>query len=527
MIENGLSLEVPGIKEIRQNIRKEVKEWFLNKEFIPPVSFHDLSVCADILIEKHDWNRDLKAFIMVCCGNSVWRQVVGVVPYNRRILLLPHCLRSSSKCIGQHDEMGLLCGECGNCDLMNLLRESESLGYFAIVTEGTSIAARLIESGKVDAVIGVGCLDVLQKMFASVNKYSVPGIGIPLLTCGCTDTKADLEWIMEEILHIDNNPSFRLLNLNYLRKRTNSIFEKAQVKNILGKAANSTEELVFESILAGGKRLRPLLTLLAYEAFSDQADSIIINKLAVSIECFHKASLIHDDIEDNDSKRYGKQTLHAQFGIPVAINAGDLLIGEGYRLIAETSLPAEVILDCIKVVSGGHRQLAVGQGIELMARKNHEVLSLEQILRVFEYKTATAFRVSLLLGAVAGNADSQTIALLEELSISIGIAYQIKDDLDDFKIADCQLDFYGPSILISLLNEKLTEADSISFMKAWNGNDNAVVRHLVDLYNIHPVAESMLKDYIKKSENCLADLKNIGLKMALHEILGNTFKDYL
>ena len=58
-----------------------------------------------------------------------------------------------------------------------------------------------------------------------------------------------------------------------------------------------------------------------------------LQKVAVAIECFHKASLIHDDIEDNDAARYGEKTLHEEFGAAVALNVGDLLIGEGYRLI--------------------------------------------------------------------------------------------------------------------------------------------------------------------------------------------------
>ena len=59
-----------------------------------------------------------------------------------------------------------------------------------------------------------------------------------------------------------------------------------------------------------------------------------LRKVAVAVECFHKASLIHDDIEDNDAQRYGETTLHEEHGVAVALNVGDLLIGEGYRLLA-------------------------------------------------------------------------------------------------------------------------------------------------------------------------------------------------
>ena len=144
----------------------------------------------------------------------------------------------------------------------------------AIVTEGTTITARLIESGKVDAVIGVGCMDVLKKMFVSVSKFSIPSIGIPLITCGCTDTDADSEWIKEELYHFDKTSTFRLLNLNYLRNRTSSIFGKEQLSRILKPSENSTEQLVFEFIACRREKDSvPLLTLLAFEAFSNKIEN--------------------------------------------------------------------------------------------------------------------------------------------------------------------------------------------------------------------------------------------------------------
>lgn len=527
MTNTELSLEVPVHKATRDGIRKEVEAWFSTKNIIPPVSYEAISAFAEQLMAEKGWSSNLKAFVMVCCGNAIWRAVVGMVPYDRRILLLPHCLKNSRLCKGEMDEMGLLCGECGNCNISGFLREAENLGYVAIVTEGTAIAARLIESGKVDAVVGVGCMEVLQKMFASTSKFSIPGIGIPLLSCGCADTSVDNEWFKEELYSLSENPAFRILNLNYLRNKTASIFGEEQLKRILEPSGDLTEQLVFESILAGGKRLRPLLTLLAYEAFSAQVETSVLNRLALSIECFHKASLIHDDIEDEDEMRYGKETLHARYGIPVAINIGDLLIGEGYRLIAETNLPAEIIRECIRVVSNGHRKLSVGQGIELMALKNREILSLEETLKVFEYKTSTAFKVSLLLGAAAGGADKATLAQLDEFSRSVGIAYQIKDDLDDFSQPEKNFELHKPSVLISLLFGQLSAPDRRLFHEALAGENFESILQLTEKYKIRTNAEDLLKGYIRESDDCLGSFQNIGLKMALHEILGNTFKEYI
>lgn len=525
--DSELKLDVPLSEDLRHNIRSEVEAWFPERSLIPPVSYNTISDIAALLVEKHGWDKNYTAFVMVCCGNAIWRPVISSVPFNRRILLLPHCLKNSKLCKGEQDEMGLLCAECGKCSISGLLREAENLGYVAIITEGTTITARLIESGKVDAVIGVGCMDVLRKMFMSVSKFSIPSIGIPLLYCGCTDTKADSDWIKEELYNIDRNSTFRLLNLNYLRNRTSSIFGKEQLTRILEPSGNSTEHLVFESLLAGGKRLRPLLTVLTFEAFNSQSDTHDLNRLALSVECFHKASLIHDDIEDGDEIRYGAETLHAIYGVPVAINIGDLMIGEGYRLLTETSLPPEIIKDCIKIVANGHRKLSVGQGIELMALKNNEILPLTETIKVFEYKTATAFKVSLLLGATAAGADSNSLSLLERFSLSIGIAYQIKDDIEDFKNGNGDFEIHKPSVLISLLDEKLSKDEKATFQEALLNNNIDIIQKLVDKNNIYRKAEEMLGDYISQSNEILGEFQNTGLKMALHEILGNIFKEYI
>jgi geranylgeranyl pyrophosphate synthase len=527
IISPELKLEVPLLTGVRNNIRKDVEKWFAQNQIIPPVSYDTISNTADLLIEKHGWDKNYKAFIMICCGNSVWRPVIGSVPFNRRILLLPHCLRSSTLCKGEQDEMGLLCSECGNCSISGLLREAENLGYVAIVTEGTTITARLIESGKVDAVIGIGCMEVLQKMFVSVSRFAIPSIGIPLLSCGCTDTTADSNWIKEEMYHVIKDSDFRLLNLNYLRKRTSSIFGKEQLQRIIDSSDNSTEQLVFDSLLAGGKRLRPLLTVLAYEAFNGHTKGEHLNRLALAVECFHKASLIHDDIEDNDYLRYGKETLHALHGIPVAINIGDLLIGEGYRLITETNLSADVILNCIRIVSNGHRRLSIGQGIELMSLKNKKILSIEETLQVFDYKTATAFKVSLLLGAIAAGAEESSLRLLEKFSRSIGIAYQIKDDIEDFKDEAGDFEIYKPSLLISLLQDKLAGKVIIDFHEAYQGKNIKIIRKLVEETAIEKEANNLLSEYINESRESLDGFQNTGLKMALHEILGNIFKEYI
>jgi geranylgeranyl pyrophosphate synthase len=162
-----------------------------------------------------------------------------------------------------------------------------------------------------------------------------------------------------------------------------------------------------------------------------------------------------------------------------------------------------------------------------MSLKNHEILSLEETLKVFEYKTSTAFKVSLLLGAIAGGADKTTLSSLEEFSRAVGIAYQIKDDLDDFSHPGEKFEIYKPSVLISMLAGQISESEKHIFGKALTGKDFDPIKQMIDKYGIRQSAEDLLKGYIKESDDCLGTFQNIGLKMALHEILGNTFKEYI
>jgi geranylgeranyl pyrophosphate synthase len=442
------------------------------------------------------------------------------------MLMLPHCLKNTNMCKATMDELGLLCGECGNCNIGGFLQEAEELGYITVVTEGTTLAKKLVESGKVDAIIGVGCMEVLQRMFEAVHKYSVPAIGVPLLTCGCENTKADSKWIKEEIRHIDLETDFRLLNLSILKDKTAALFTESRIERLLRLSDTATDNMIREIMMAGGKRIRPLLTVLAFESFSRKPDPHVLEHLAMSVECFHKASLIHDDIEDNDATRYGKETLHARYGVPVAINTGDLLIGEGYRLLAESGLPPEILRNCLNVIANGHKTLAIGQGTELMARKSGTILPVDQVMTIFEQKTAAAFKVALLTGAHAAGADEATCSLLGRISHHIGIAFQLQDDLEDYQSESvseskregvCKETVEPTSILLALLAEKVAD-HTLPAPEEF--------RRLIDSYALREPVQAMLAGHLAETDKCLSQLHNMQLKLALHEMVGKIFSTY-
>ncbi len=526
MNNTELSLTVPSDNRLRNDIRQKVESFVSDNKILPPVSYGKLTELAGEIIEKHDLDTRYKAFIMVCCGNAVWRQVVGSVPFNRRMFLLPQCLKNSHLCKGKYDELGLLCAGCGNCSISDLLAEAENLGYLTIVSEGTTIATRLVERGNVDAIIGVGCMEVLRQMFGSVSKFSIPAIGIPLLNCGCVDTMADTGWISGELKHLNHNHGFKLLNINSLKEKTKVIFTSEETDRLLHLEHSATDNMIREMLMAGGKRIRPMLTILAYEATCSNPDTEVLKRLALSVECFHKASLVHDDIEDNDAERYGKETLHAKYGLPVAVNAGDLLIGEGYRLLSECRLEPEILISCLKVISEGHRIMARGQNTELLARRNKSILPVSEILEIFRYKTAEAFKVSLLTGALAGRAGNKSLDILSHFCHYTGLAYQIKDDIEDLTENKASNTLTNPSILISIMNEIATQKDRIALQEAIKKDEYGEIRLLIEKYPVVELASDMLRMHLEQAFSSIGELRNISLKLALHEITGKTFRDY-
>src|SRR5207247_51610 len=139
------------------------------------------------------------------------------------------------------------------------------------------------------------------------------------------------------------------------------------------------ESIAYDWLAQGGKRSRPFITLAAYDALKGApgtraADAIdltdAVRRTALAIEVFHKASLVHDDIEDDDTFRYGRTTLHRQYGVSTAINIGDYLIGLGYRLVSRErkALGGDCTADILDRLADAHLKLSEGQGAEQIGR---------------------------------------------------------------------------------------------------------------------------------------------------------------
>ena len=124
------------------------------QRLLAPLTIEDLRTHAAAIAAHAGLSTRHREFLMVLLNNVLWADVVASIPFSRRTLLLPPCLRSPT-CTATFDELGLLCERCGRCDIGRISDEAETLGYAVIVAEGTTIVADLIRKGMIDAVIGV------------------------------------------------------------------------------------------------------------------------------------------------------------------------------------------------------------------------------------------------------------------------------------------------------------------------------------------------------------------------------------
>lgn len=193
-------------------------------------------------------------------------------------------------------------------------------------------------------------------------------------------------------------------------------------------------ESMLYSLMAGGKRIRPVLCIASCEMFGGtQAQAM---PTAVALEMIHTMSLIHDDLPsmDNDDLRRGKPTNHIIYGEDVAILAGDALLSTSFQHVAEETkdVSADRLLDVIIRLgkSVGPVGLAGGQVMDLEC-EGKEGVTLEDLTWIHTHKTATLLQVAVASGAILGGASKEEVAACEKFALNIGLAFQVADDILD------------------------------------------------------------------------------------------------
>lgn len=197
------------------------------------------------------------------------------------------------------------------------------------------------------------------------------------------------------------------------------------------------DESMRYSVLAGGKRLRPVMLAYTCKAYGGNVKDA--GPFMAAIEFIHTSSLIHDDLPaiDNDDLRRGKPTVHKAYGEAVGILAGDALLNYAYEVMIKGILACSNIengakaADILASKSGLYGMLG-GQGLDVETEKGRiEVQSIELLDRTYTMKTSALIEASLMAGAALAGAPEEDLILLEKIGRDVGMAFQIKDDILD------------------------------------------------------------------------------------------------
>jgi geranylgeranyl diphosphate synthase type II len=526
---------IPQTKLERDRVAAMVRQYVARHRVVPPLSVDELRAHADAVAAIAGAGPEYRDYIAVLVNNESWHDVLAGIPFERRLLLLPKCLRHESKCPAPFDEFGLLCKRCGLCSIQDLQDEAERLGYAVLVAEGSAIVTAIIETGKIEAIVGVSCLSVLERAFPFMEAAAIPGIAIPLLQDDCVDTTVDLDWIWD-VIHLTSDDRTYRMDLDAIRADVDGWFTAERLTDLMGPIESETDEIARQWLAKSGKRWRPFLSVCAYAALKEAPDVAppkSLQQIAVAVECFHKASLIHDDIEDGDATRYGDQTLHEALGVPVALNVGDFLIGEGYRLLADLDAPAAVKVELLQIAANGHRTLSRGQGTELCWARAPRTVSSLDVLDVFRRKTAPAFEVALRLGSALARADDTIHDALARYSEALGIAYQIRDELEDEAADASTTTTPRPSLLLAVGRERAGSraapetVDLLSRACAGQTADlsPAAVRAALVEVGASDRCRRLFESYKDEAIRSLVELENASLKGLLRRVVGKIFND--
>ncbi len=460
---------VPGERRLREEIRRQAEAFCAARMQGPWLSRRNLEEAARQILAQLHLPEDFLGWTMAAMVTAFWRPQVMGVPFERRLVLLPHCMHHPGACQGYYTAEGLVCRHCGACPLDRLATAARELGCRVLIAEGSPAVARLILEGAADAVLGVACLPSLEKVFDRLVAAGLPAMAVPLVADGCRHTQTDVDWAWE-MIHTPYVPqSGRKATFVEWFRAVRALFRPERLQLLVSDGApreeppplrlfdgtsggelipeHATADIAWEFVLQGGKFFRPLLTLAAYAAvaggkLASATDAVHLDnwpepvlKVALAVEVFHKASLIHDDIEDGDLERYGLPTVHARFGVPLALNVGDYLIGQGYRLLTSLAgkIRPEVAIDLWRVFTTAHVRLCEGQGTELWWRDRVEnFFDPTLAVRIYARKTAPALEAALWAGLILTDSAPLSREDLSRMCRHLGVAYQIQNDLDEW-----------------------------------------------------------------------------------------------
>lgn len=316
-------------------------------------------------------------------------------------------------------------------------------------------------------------------------------------------------------------------SLDQLQEMLNTTFDSIQYPE---KPAGLFDPIAYTMAL-GGKRLRPMMVLLACDTWSDQPEKAM--NAAIGIELFHNFTLIHDDIMDDAPLRRGKETVYKKWDANTAILSGDAMFALATEYIARVQ--SDRTPDIIRLFAQTAREVCEGQQFD-MDFETSENIGLCDYLEMIRLKTAVLLACSLETGALIGGAEPDEAKILYDFGIQLGLCFQIKDDYLDL-FGDEQL--FGKKtggdirarkktylFLKSIeLAGKDTREELTRLYKKNSGIEEEIHRRIVDIYldlQIREIAQDEMERLFKHSIEILNTLKiDAGKKQRLSVFANN------
>lgn len=261
----------------------------------------------------------------------------------------------------------------------------------------------------------------------------------------------------------------------------------------------------------GGKRMRPLLVLLAYRLFKDDIEDILDQ--AIAVEVFHNFTLMHDDIMDEAPLRRGQATVHEKWSESVAILSGDVMLVKAYDLLLEAPGNLKQIIKDFNECAAG---VCEGQQFD-MNFEQLPTVSEETYIKMIRLKTAVLLGYSLKLGAMLANASEEEAQKLYDFGVQVGIGFQLKDDLLDVYADQAK---FGKQVGGDIISNKKTflllkaleladtdqKADLDKWLNAENFDNTEKVQDVMRIYDeigIRQLTLAKMDDYFANGFNAL------------------------
>ena len=295
-----------------------------------------------------------------------------------------------------------------------------------------------------------------------------------------------IKLLKSNVTKIDKNIE-RLIPKRFNKEWFNTVFNDAIGEYDCEACTEAIATPIWNLLERGGKRWRPLLMKLSYFIVGGE-NKQLINKFSIIPELIHNGTLIIDDIEDCSELRRGKPCIHKIFGEDIAINAGNMLYYFPLlTLIKDESLNFETKAKLYGIINEEMIKLSFGQGLDIYWHNTEIIPTEKQYLQMCAFKTGTLARMSAKLGAILGNGTEKQINTLGKFAESIGVAFQIQDDILNITNNNWGKDF-GEDI-----TERKRTLMAIKTLESVNETDK---KRLLEILNLKTKNKGLIKEAI-------------------------------